>query len=193
MSKEEIFNWSEKVKIVPKIPQTLIRRIEFFKLATDEELFYVQYSNITEGMEILQFEAMGKKNLMKIIYIKEFQSGFNVLCSQYGFMNRVFMMRFKTFNKLKYVQKSRLFLFFLQVCCILKSFFFVCVTRKRRDIKMLLCLSDTVRIKFNIVSNNDLGGMQKCYFSALERKYPFWTNLVQKSKIVSLTKICYLV
>ena len=54
--------------------------IEFFKLATDEELFYVQYSNITKGMEILQFEAMGKKNLMKIIYIKEFQSGFIVLC-----------------------------------------------------------------------------------------------------------------
>ena len=142
MSKEEIFNWSEKVKIVPKIPQTLIRRIEFFKLATDEELFYVQYSNITEGMEILQFEAMGKKNLMKIIYIKGFQSGFNVLCSQYGFMNRVFMMRFKTFNKLKYVQKSRLFLFFLQVCCILKSFF-LSVWLEREEILKCCCVCRT--------------------------------------------------
>ena len=39
--------------------------------------------------------------------------------------------------------------------------------------------------KFNIV-NNDHGGRHKCDFSASDRKYPFWTNLVQNIRIVSL-------
>ena len=40
--------------------------------------------------------------------------------------------------------------------------------------------------KFNIVSN-DHGRTQKCDFSDLGRKYPFWPYLVQKIKIVSLS------
>ena len=40
--------------------------------------------------------------------------------------------------------------------------------------------------KFNVVSN-DHGHSQKCGFSVLDRKYPFWRNLVQKIKIVSLS------
>ena len=36
--------------------------------------------------------------------------------------------------------------------------------------------------KFNFVSN-DYGGTQKCDFSDLDRKYPFWANLLEKSKL----------
>ena len=40
--------------------------------------------------------------------------------------------------------------------------------------------------KFNIVSN-DHGRTQNCDFSVFAWKYPFWANLVQKLKIVSLS------
>ena len=39
--------------------------------------------------------------------------------------------------------------------------------------------------KFSIV-RNDHGRTQKCGFSVLDRKYPFWANLFQKMKIFSL-------
>ena len=42
--------------------------------------------------------------------------------------------------------------------------------------------------KFTIVSN-DHGRTQKCYFSVLDGKYPFWANFVQKIKIASLSWI----
>ena len=40
--------------------------------------------------------------------------------------------------------------------------------------------------KFNIVRNNH-GHMQRCEFSVLDQKHPFWANLAQKIKIVSLS------
>ena len=39
--------------------------------------------------------------------------------------------------------------------------------------------------KFNIV-RNDHGHMQRCKFSVLDRKHPFWANSAQNIKIVSL-------
>ena len=40
--------------------------------------------------------------------------------------------------------------------------------------------------KFNMVSS-DYGCTHKCDFSVSDQKYPFWTNLVQNIKIVSLS------
>ena len=40
--------------------------------------------------------------------------------------------------------------------------------------------------KFNIVRNNH-GHTQRCEFSLLDRKHPFWASLAQKIKIVSLS------
>ena len=40
--------------------------------------------------------------------------------------------------------------------------------------------------KFNIVRNK-YGRTHKCYLSVFDRKHPFWANLVQKVKIVSLS------
>ena len=40
--------------------------------------------------------------------------------------------------------------------------------------------------KFNVVSK-DHGSTQKCDFSDLDGKYPFWANLVQKVKIARLS------
>ena len=40
--------------------------------------------------------------------------------------------------------------------------------------------------KFNI-GRNDHGHRQRCEFSVLDRKHPFWANLAQKIKIVSLS------
>ena len=81
--------------------------IEIFKLATDRGPFFKQ---CYRRDEILQFLAIVKKILMKIIvicaerYIKEFWSAFNAQC---GSMNHAFRMKFKTSRKLKYVQFSK--------------------------------------------------------------------------------------
>ena len=40
--------------------------------------------------------------------------------------------------------------------------------------------------KINIISN-DQGRTHKSDFSVFKQKYPFWTNLLQKIKIVSLS------
>ena len=106
--------------------------------------------------------------------------------------------------------------------------FIVSATRRRRDIKIPLCLLVPHAEKFNIVSN-DHGRTHKCDFSVFDRKFPlvkfsnknqncqfklkfgnqtnsnmmksmvlfilfvldrkyhFWTNLVQKIKIASLS------
>ena len=48
-----------------------------------------------------------------------------------------------------------------------------------------LCVSACTE-NFNLLSN-DQGGTQKCDFSVLIREYPFWTNLVQKIKVASLS------
>ena len=42
-----------------------------------------------------------------------------------------------------------------------------------------------VQKKFRIVSNGH-GHAQKCNFSVLDHIYPFWADLVQKIKIISL-------
>ena len=57
----------------------------------------------------------------------------------------------------------------------------VSTTRRRRDIKIALCLSAPAE-KFNVVSN-DHGRTHKCDFSVSDRKYPFCANLVKKKKI----------
>ena len=54
----------------------------------------------------------------------------------------------------------------------------VSTTRRRRDIKIALCLSAPAE-KFNVVSN-DHGRTHKCDFSVSDRKYPFCANLVKK-------------
>ena len=38
-----------------------------------------------------------------------------------------------------------------------------------------------------IIVSNDHGRTQKCYFSVLDWKYPFWANFVQKIKFASLS------
>ena len=58
-------------------------------------------------------------------------------------------------------------------------------TRKRIDIKMLLCLSAPMQ-KNNIESIHH-DHIQTCDFSALDWKYPFKTNLIQKIKILCLS------
>ena len=58
---------------------------------------------------------------------------------------------------------------------------------------MCLCLAPNTAVsvgpgtkKFNIVRNNH-GHTQICEFSVLVSKHPFWANLAQKIKIVSLS------
>ena len=60
--------------------------------------------------------------------------------------------------------------------------FIVSVNKRRRDIKILLSV-DLRAEKFNVVSN-DHGRTQNCDFSFLDRKYPFWSGFLQKSKLV---------
>ena len=50
-------------------------------------------------------------------------------------------------------------------------------------LQILLCLLGPVQ-KSNIV-RNEHGHTQRCEFSVIDKKHPFWTNLAQKIKIVS--------
>ena len=50
---------------------------------------------------------------------------------------------------------------------------------------MPLCLSAPHGGKFNTISN-DYERTQNYDFSVLDREYPFWVNLAQKIKVVSL-------
>ena len=57
-------------------------------------------------------------------------------------------------------------------------FIIVSATKRRRDIKIPLCL---------YIVSNDYGRTHKCDFSIFDQKFPFWANLVKKIKIVSLS------
>ena len=66
------------------------------------------------------------------------------------------------------------------------EFIIVSATKRKRDIKIPLCLSAPHAEKFNIVSN-DHGRTHKCDFSVSGREYLFWASLVEDIKIVSLS------
>ena len=74
---------------------------------------------------------------------------------------------------------------FQKLLSISSSTIIVSATRRRRDMTTPLCVTACTE-NFNLLSN-DQGGTQKCDFSVLVRKYPFWTNLVQKIKVASLS------
>ena len=73
---------------------------------------------------------------------------------------------------------------------VLDIFFIVSVTRRRIDIKNVEKLPLKIvgrRLEKFIMVSNDHGHTQKCNFPVLDREYPFWVNLIQKMKIVSLS------
>ena len=61
----------------------------------------------------------------------------------------------------------------------------VSANRRRRHIKILLCLSAPLQ-KVYMISNNH-GQIDKSDFSVLDWKLPSWTNFDQKIKIISLS------
>ena len=70
-----------------------------------------------------------------------------------------------------------------------KKPYIVSAIRRRRDIKIPLCLSAHVRKKFNIVSN-DHGQAHKCNFSVFDWEYIFSANLVKKNQNSLRKKKC---
>ena len=82
---------------------------------------------------------------------------------------------------------NRIFMYLFSMYLLQKPLI-VSATRRRRNKNTFVSVGYCVE-KFDIVSNEH-GPMQKCKFYVLDRKYPFWVSLVQKSILSVQVKFC---